>query len=321
MARGARAQRKAAAPHAGLGSRAAGRGEAKLATRAAMWFDQPMFKGVGGIDLADVTDDDEDGGPGPGAGRAETATLGENGELRKRKRASREGHDAVSDGNESDSDDGFEVVSADEDGGDPNDVELRDAERQADYDLATPEAMTMVRDLVNRKTTKDELIDKHFNRYTFSDSHGLPQWFVDDEHQHSKPTLPISKEAVRMLREKLKALDARPIKKVAEAKARKKIRVAKRIAGVHRKAESVVASSDMSEAEKARSIDRMIKRATKAKPKEKVAVVVARHANRGVQGRPKGVKGRYKMVDPRMKKDLRAEKAREKRKKNKKGGR
>ncbi|KAJ1790648.1 AdoMet-dependent rRNA methyltransferase spb1, partial [Coemansia sp. RSA 2167] len=69
----------------------------------------------------------------------------------------------------------------------------------------------------------------------------------------------------------------------------------------------------------ARSINRMVNRATKAKPKEKVTLVVARNGNRGVQGRPKGVKGRYRMVDPRMKADLRAVKAREKRKK--KGGR
>ncbi|KAJ2796242.1 AdoMet-dependent rRNA methyltransferase spb1, partial [Coemansia helicoidea] len=280
MARNARAQRKVARS-----------GEPQLAARAAVWFDQPVFKGIGGVDLGDVTDDDGDGSDGP------AADLG--------------GDD------DDDEDDGFEIVSADMDCGDPNDVELRDEERQVDHDLATPEAMTMVRDLANRKTTRDELIDKHFNRYTFSDSRGLPQWFVDDEQEHSKPTLPVSKEAVRMLREKLKALDARPIKKVAEAKARKKMRAAKRIAGVQKKAESVIASSDMSEAEKARSIDRMIKRATKAKPKEKVSVVVARHSNRGVQGRPQGVKGRYKMVDARMKKDLRAAKARDKRKKSK----
>ncbi|KAJ1820855.1 AdoMet-dependent rRNA methyltransferase spb1, partial [Coemansia sp. RSA 2599] len=202
---------------------------------------------------------------------------------------------------------------------DPNDVELKDEERQADYDLATPEAMTMVRDLANRKTSKDDLIDKHFNRYTFNDLKDLPEWFVDDERQHNKPTLPVSKEAVRMLREKLKALDARPIKKVAEAKARKKMRASKRIEKMQKKAEGVIANEDMTEAEKARNIDRMIKRATKAKPKEKVTVVVARHNNRGVQGRPKGVKGRYKMVDPRMKKDLRAQKAKERR--SKKGGR
>ena len=44
------------------------------------------------------------------------------------------------------------------------------------------------------------------------------------------------------------------------------------------------------------------------KPKEKVKLVVARGGNRGIQGRPRGVKGKYKIVDKRLKKDVRAEK-------------
>ncbi|KAJ1737527.1 AdoMet-dependent rRNA methyltransferase spb1 [Coemansia sp. Benny D160-2] len=261
--------------------------DVRLAGRAALWFDQPTFKGAGGVDLANVTDDEE----------SEDAMESE----------------GVNE-DESD-DDGFEVMSVDDDG-DPNDVELKDEERQADYDLATPEAMTMIRDLANRKTTKHDLIDKHFNRYTFNDSAGLPEWFVDDENKNNKPMLPVTKEAVRMLREKLRALDARPIKKVAEARARKKMRVAKRVANMQKKAENVIANEDMTEAEKARNIDRMIKRATKAKPTAKPKLVIARNSNRGLKGRPRGVKGKYKMVDARMKKDLRAQKKREKAKKS-----
>ncbi|KAJ1902965.1 AdoMet-dependent rRNA methyltransferase spb1, partial [Coemansia sp. IMI 209127] len=256
--------------------------DVKLAGRAALWFDQPAFKGPGGVNLANITDD-EDSDNGIGANS----------------------------NSDNDDDDDFDVMSVDDDG-DPNDVELKDEERQADYDLATPEAMTMIRDLANRKTTKHDLIDKHFNRHTFNDTTGLPEWFVDDENKNNKPMLPVTKEAVRMLREKLKALDARPIKKVAEAKARKKMRATKRIANMQKKAETVISNEDMTEAEKARSIDRMIKRATKAKPKTKTTLVVARNSNRRLKGRPRGVKGKYKMVDARMKKDLRAQKLREK---------
>ncbi|KAJ1936888.1 AdoMet-dependent rRNA methyltransferase spb1 [Kickxella alabastrina] len=281
-------------------------GDVKLGGRAAMWFDQPIFKGMGNIDLNDITDDED---------ADEDATHKNiSSKLGKRKR---QADSIAADVDDASDESDFDIASADEDG-DPNDVELKDEERQADYDLANPEAMTMIRDLANRKTNKHDLIDKHFNRYTFNDTRELPDWFVDDEQQHNKPLLPVSKEAVRMLREKIKALDARPIKKVAEAKARKKMRASKRIVGMQRKAEGVLTNDDMTEAEKARSIDRMIKRATKSKPKEKVTVIVARNANRGLKGRPKGIKGKYKMVDPRMKKELRAKRAREKR--NKKGG-
>ena len=50
----------------------------------------------------------------------------------------------------------------------------------------------------------------------------MPDWFLDDEGKHSKPHRPITKEAAAAIKSKLRALNARPIKKVAEAKARKK---------------------------------------------------------------------------------------------------
>jgi AdoMet-dependent rRNA methyltransferase SPB1 len=49
-------------------------------------------------------------------------------------------------------------------------------------------------------------------------------------------------------------------------------------------------------------------RASKKKPKGKVSVVVARGGNKGIKSRPKGTKGKYKMVDARLKKDVRGEK-------------
>ena len=65
-------------------------------------------------------------------------------------------------------------------------------------------------------------------------------------------------------------------------------------------------SEDVSEKDKAGQISKIMARAGKGKKKKPVQVVVARGLNRG-KGRPGGVKGKYKMVDARLKKDVRAE--------------
>ncbi|KAK9679443.1 AdoMet-dependent rRNA methyltransferase spb1 [Basidiobolus ranarum] len=108
------------------------------------------------------------------------------------------------------------------------------------------------------------------------------------------------------LREKMKALDARPIKKIAEAKARKKFKAVKKLAKIQQKASTIAENEDLTEREKAESINKLLSKSMKKKPKKDIKVVVARGGNRAIKGRPKGVSGRYKMVDPRMRKEVRA---------------
>jgi AdoMet-dependent rRNA methyltransferase SPB1 len=71
----------------------------------------------------------------------------------------------------------------------------------------------------------------------------------------------------------------------------------------------------MSESSKSESIAKLMRKAQRKvrTKKDKVQVVVARGRNKG-QGRPSGVKGRYKMVDARMKKETRAMKRKSKKK-------
>ncbi|KAG9092695.1 AdoMet-dependent rRNA methyltransferase spb1, partial [Ceratobasidium sp. 370] len=142
----------------------------------------------------------------------------------------------------------------------------------------------------------------------------LLSWFLDDERKHYKPNLPITKEAVAALRAKQRALDARPITKVAEAKARKKLRAQQRLEKAMSKAEGVVATDDMAEKEKAAQIEKVMRKgmASAGRKRKEVKVVVAKGVNKGVKGRPKGVKGRYAMVVARMRKEVRAKKRKEK---------
>ena len=166
--------------------------------------------------------------------------------------------------------------------------------------------MTIAQQLVNGQTTVTHLINDGFNRYSLDSKEGLPSWFLDDESRHYKPNLPITKEAMAALREKQRALDARPIKKVTEAKARKKFKAHQRLEKALKKAEGINTTADMSEREKAQQIEKLMRKgmSKNQKAKKDIKVVVAKGAHKGIKGRPRGVKGRYTMVDSRMRKEV-----------------
>jgi len=59
----------------------------------------------------------------------------------------------------------------------------------------------------------------------YGDIDGLPKWFIEEEKQHCRASLPVTKELVERYKAKMKEINQRPTKKVAEAKGRKKRRV------------------------------------------------------------------------------------------------
>lgn len=168
--------------------------------------------------------------------------------------------------------------------------------------------MTLAQQVVTGKTTSQDLVDDGFNKYSFRDRDGLPEWFLDDESKHSRPQRPIDAAAAAAIKEKLRALNVRPIKKVREAKERKRFKAAQKLQKLRRKSTLLADEGGMSEKDKAQSIAKLMSKAGKKKPKQQVKVVVAKGGNRGISGRPRGVKGKYKIVDARLKKDRRAEK-------------
>jgi AdoMet-dependent rRNA methyltransferase SPB1 len=180
--------------------------------------------------------------------------------------------------------------------------------RSIDIDIITAEAMTLAQQIATGQKSMYDLADEGFNKYAFKDRDGLPDWFLDDEKKHDKPHRPISAAAAAAIKEKLRALNARPIKKVREAKDRKKFKAAQRLEKLRKKSALLADEEGMTEKEKANSIAKLMSKAAKKKPKQSVKVVVARGGNRGISGRPRGVKGKYKIVDARLKKDVRGEK-------------
>ena len=168
--------------------------------------------------------------------------------------------------------------------------------------------MSLAQRVASGGVTRAELVDSGFNKYSLRDVDGLPEWFLDDENRHSKPHRPVTAAGAAAIKAKLRALNARPIKKVREAKDRKKFKAAQRLEKMRKKSALLADEEGMTEKDKAQSIAKLLSKAAKKKPRKQVSVVVARGGNKGISGRPRGVKGKYKIVDARLKKDVRAEK-------------
>uniref|UniRef100_A0A8C3FYL5 pre-rRNA processing protein FTSJ3 n=1 Tax=Chrysemys picta bellii TaxID=8478 RepID=A0A8C3FYL5_CHRPI len=150
-------------------------------------------------------------------------------------------------------------------------------------------------------------------RYAFNEEEGeLPEWFQQEEQQHRRKQLPLDRQTVEEYRQRWRQINARPIKKVAEAKARKKRRLLKKMEQMKKKAEAVVSTVDISEREKVAQLRSIYKKAGLGKEKREVTYLVAKKGVGRRVRRPAGVKGHFKVVDSRMKKDMRAQKGKEK---------
>jgi AdoMet-dependent rRNA methyltransferase SPB1 len=89
----------------------------------------------------------------------------------------------------------------------------------------------------------------------------VPSWFADDERRHWRAHVPAIAEALREYRERQHTTDTRPIKKVAEAKARKKKRAERRMARTQKRSETIADNLDLSAAEKQRQVVKSVVRA------------------------------------------------------------
>ncbi|EAL64936.1 rRNA methyltransferase [Dictyostelium discoideum AX4] len=175
-------------------------------------------------------------------------------------------------------------------------------ESDSDEDIDDKIKTKALGEFLIRKKSRQDLIDDSFNKYAFNDT-GLPNWFTDDENRHNKAQTPLTKEMVDEIRRKIKEIDDRPIKKIAEAKARKKYRLGKKMEKTRDKASSIVDNPEMSNREKSKAIEKLYSGTDKKNMKPKKIIMIAKKSKTAGGGT-----GKYKIVDKRMKKDLRAQK-------------
>ena len=141
------------------------------------------------------------------------------------------------------------------------------------------------------------MVDASYNRFAWADDEDLPSWFADDQRRHNRPQLPVTKEMVNRIRRQYQDLAEKPIKKVAEARARKRKRAVEKLQKAKKKAQAILDAPDMSAYSKMKAVAKAY-RGTDVKRPSKTYVV----------GNAKGTgKSSYsvKFVDKRLKSDKR----------------
>uniref|UniRef100_A0A671MTY2 pre-rRNA processing protein FTSJ3 n=1 Tax=Sinocyclocheilus anshuiensis TaxID=1608454 RepID=A0A671MTY2_9TELE len=187
--------------------------------------------------------------------------------------------------------------------------------------ILNAEGLALGTQIATSKKRARDLIDGSFHRFANSeDMTEVPAWLVDDEKKHRKRPVPITKEMVEEYKQKWREINARPVRRVAEAKARKKRRMLKKMEQAKKKAEAVVDTVDISEREKMAQLKSIYKKAGVGKEKRDITYIVAKKGVGRRVHRPAGVKGTFRVVDGRLKKDTRAAQRKEQRGRGK-GGR
>ena len=159
------------------------------------------------------------------------------------------------------------------------------------------EELALGEKLIRSKKARRDIMDDGWHRFMFDDEH-LPDWFVKEEEMHMRKEPDVDPETVAKYREQAKEMNVKTIKKVVEAKARRKRKVAKKMGEARKKSAHILENADIGSREKANEINKLYKKAAQAgKRKNEVKYVVAKKykAQKNSQ-RPSGVKGAYKQV-------------------------
>lgn len=204
--------------------------------------------------------------------------------------------------------DGFEVVPQEP---------LEESSDEYDEEKAA-RALALGQKMIDEsgKISRAQLIDQTYHRYSFWTDDTLPRWFRDDEERHTIPQAPVTKEEVLEQKERFRAIDARPIRKVAEAKARRKLRAGDKLKQLKQQAAAILQSDTGDGQEKMVKLQRTYQRQMSRLRRKKQKMLVRKTLHNSKNKRASAPRG-SKLVDPRLKSDLRGQKNAEARSKRK----
>ena len=195
-------------------------------------------------------------------------------------------------------------------GAENNEIEVVAAEQPPSLDeIAEIQA---IGSLMTHKKSRLEVIEAGFNRYARDDPEDLPDWFLEEEEKFTRKQLPLTKELMQQYRAKLREINARPIRKEAEAQGRRKRRMERKMASLKQQASSLVMddgddpSAGQGSIHKAKQIVRGMKAVKREGKRKTVFLAVQKRGGPSKQISGEGGRGaKVAMVDRRLKKDRR----------------
>jgi AdoMet-dependent rRNA methyltransferase SPB1 len=217
--------------------------DSKRISKAELWFEKEAFKDLGKMD---ENDEDYDlnkmvrnyRNKGVEIVGENKVDLGDAGLGKKAKRRAKYTEEKSGEKSSSDSESDDENV--------PPEFEIVPKQKKIKLN---EEELALGQLLVTSRKNKRDLTDTAWNRYMFNDE-DLPEWFVEDEKKAMKKEAPVPKDLVENYKKNLQDFNTRSIKKVMEAKARKKRQSKKKMEKIKKKAENILENADNTGAEK-----------------------------------------------------------------------
>jgi AdoMet-dependent rRNA methyltransferase SPB1 len=171
------------------------------------------------------------------------------------------------------------------------------------------ELRTIARHYMLRRSGREALIDSTYHRHAFDDPESLPQWFLADEQRARKAPQIVDPAEVDAAIAQLGAPFEHLPKRVREARQRRQARLQRRLEAARERAEAIARAPEMNTASKIQQVARVMRRARAQRRQRPVLAVL--QGNRAVplaggHQKPKSRgRVRYKLVDRRLKADLR----------------